>query len=172
MPRVTLRFAQPADGGVIARIQLAAWRATYGHLNPALVDSFDLEHTADTWATAAVDPARRLRLAEYDGTVIGYAASGAPDGDAEGPGELHAVYLLPSAHGLGAGRLLVEDALAWLVDSGYTECVLWVAEQNAHARGFYQHLGFRADDGRDVWRGLPIIRYRRPTPRPANRSAR
>jgi ribosomal protein S18 acetylase RimI-like enzyme len=164
VPEVILRPAEAADGGVIARIQLAAWRATYGHLNPAMVDGLDLERTTENWARAAVDATHRLRLAEYDGTRVGYAFSGSADGEADGVGELDAVYLLPSAQGLGVGRLLVEDALTGLADAGYAECVLWVADQNTHARGFYQHLGFRPDTGRDIWRGLPVVRYRRLLP--------
>lgn len=155
-----LRPAEAADGGVIARIQLAAWRATYGHLNPAMVDDLDLERTTENWARAAVDATRRLRLAEYDDTTVGYAFSGSAPGEADGVGELDAIYLLPSAQGLGVGRLLVEDALTGLADAGYAECVLWVADQNTNARGFYQYLGFRPDTGRDVWRGLPVVRYR------------
>lgn len=164
MPKVTLRPALPADGGVIANIQLTAWRATYGRLNPAMVDGLDLERTSGNWSRAAADPTRRLRLADRDGTTVGYAVSGPADGEPAGIGELDAVYLLPSAHGLGAGRLLVEDALTWLAEVGHAECVLWVADQNAHARGFYQHLGFRPDGGRDAWRGLQVVRYRRTLP--------
>lgn len=149
------------DGGTIAEIQLAAWRATYGQLNRAMVDGLNLERTADNWARAAVDPTRRLRLAESDGAVVGYAFSGSADGEADGIGELDAVYLDPKATGLGIGRLLLEDAMAGLVEDGYAECLLWVVEQNVHAQGFYRHLGFRFDGGRDVWRGLPVVRYRR-----------
>jgi hypothetical protein len=71
---------------------------------------------------------------------------------------------------VGVGRLLVEDALSALAGAGYADCLLWVANQNAHARGFYQHLGFRSDGGRDVWRGLRSsaiagsYRPRRPEP--------
>ena len=161
VPEIMLRPAEPADGGVIARVQLAAWRATYGDLNPAMVDGLDLERTTDNWARAAIDLTHRLQLAECDDTTVGYAFSGPADGQADSVGELDAVYLLPSAQGLGVGRLLVEDALSGLAGAGFAECLLWVADQNAHARGFYQHLGFRTDGGRDVWRGLPVVRYRR-----------
>jgi hypothetical protein len=41
-----LRAAESADGDVIARIQLVSWRATYGHLNPAMVANLDLERTS------------------------------------------------------------------------------------------------------------------------------
>ena len=159
MPEIVLRHAEVDDGGAVARVQLAAWRATYGHLNPAMVDGLDLERTAGNWARAAADPTHRLRLAECDAETVGYAFSGPQELQTDSVGELHAVYLLPSAQGLGLGRLLVEDALTWLADAGFTECLLWVVEHNAHARDFYQHLGFRPVGGRDVWRGLPVVCY-------------
>jgi ribosomal protein S18 acetylase RimI-like enzyme len=161
VPEIILRHAEPADGGVIARVQLAAWRATYGHLNPAMVDGLDLERTTENWARAAIDPTHRLRLAEREGTTVGYALSGPAEGEADSVGELDAAYLMPSAQGLGVGRLLVEDALSGLAEAGYAECVLWVVDQNARARGFYQHLGFLSDGRCDVWRGLSVGRYRR-----------
>ncbi len=163
MPAVVLRPAAPADGDLIAAIQLASWRATYGHLNPGLLEGFDLARTAANWAKAASDTTRRLRLAQHEGAVIGYAFSGPAEGEAAGIGELDAIYLLPTAHGLGAGRLLAQDALTGLSQTGHRECLAWVAVHNGHARGFYQHLDFHADGGSDVWRGLEVVRYRRPT---------
>lgn len=158
-----LRPATATDGSTIAEIQLAVWRTTYGHLNPALVDGLDLARTADNWARAATDPTHRLRLVERDGAVVGYAFSGPAGGEPDGIGELHAIYLKVSAQGLGAGRLLAQDALTGLAETGYTECILWVAEGNPQARGFYQRLGFRQDSGLDTWRGLPVVRYRMAT---------
>jgi L-amino acid N-acyltransferase YncA len=125
-----------------------------------MIDGFDLARTADNWAAAATDATHRVRVAECDGTTVGYAVSGPADDEAAGVGALNAVYLLPSAQGMGVGRLLVEDALAGLTRAGYGECIAWVADENTHARGFYQHLGFRFDGGRDTWRGLAIVRYR------------
>jgi ribosomal protein S18 acetylase RimI-like enzyme len=160
-----LRPATASDSNTIAEIQLAVWRTTYGHLNPAMVDGLDLTRTADNWARAAADPTHRLRLVEHDGMVVGYAYSGPAGGEPEGIGELHAIYLLGSAQGLGAGRLLAQDALTGLAEAGYAECILWVAEGNPRARGFYQRLGFRQDSGLDIWRGLPVVRYRLVTSR-------
>jgi ribosomal protein S18 acetylase RimI-like enzyme len=160
MPKIVLRTADAADGRAIARIQFEAWRATYAHLNSSIVDRFDLDRTADNWAGATVDSTLRVRLADLDDTTVGYALSGPTDPPEEGIGAIDAVYVLSSAHGSGVGRLLVEDALTALARSGYAECVLWVADQNAHARGFYEHLGFRDDGGRDTWHDLPVLRYR------------
>jgi ribosomal protein S18 acetylase RimI-like enzyme len=160
MPQIVLRFAQADDGDVVAAIQLAAWRATYGEMNPAMVDGLDLQRTAQNWSRAAADGTRRLQLAECDGEVVGYALSGTCEQQPDSVGEIDAVYLLPSAQGLGIGRLLVQDALKALAQEGFAECLLWVAEGNTHARSFYQHLGFRPDGARDVWRGLPVLCYR------------
>ncbi|GHJ44458.1 N-acetyltransferase [Catellatospora sp. TT07R-123] len=171
MPPLSLRPAVPADGPAIAAIQLAAWRATYGRLNPALVDGLDLDRTSANWARAAADPARRLRLAESGATAVGYALSGPAESGPDGTGEIDAVYLLPTAQGQGGGRLLVEDALLGLGEAGHGECVVWVVEQNAGARAFYERVGFRPDDGRDTWRGLPVVRYRAATPAVPRRQA-
>ena len=159
---LSLRVAEPADGEAIARIQLASWEATYGHLNRAMVDGLDLVRTAANWARAAEDPACRLGLAESGGTPIGCSLSGPAE---TGPdGELHAIYILPNMQRLGAGRLLVTDALSRLAAAGFTECILWVADANTNAQGFYRHLGFRADAAHDTWRSLPVTRYRRILP--------
>ncbi|MDI1461509.1 GNAT family N-acetyltransferase [Catellatospora sp. KI3] len=163
MRDIMLRAAGADDGPAIAAVQQTAWRATYGDLNPAMVDGLDPARTADNWARAAADPARRLRLAERDAKVVGYALSGPAESEPPGVGELDAVYLLPAAHGLGAGRLLVEDALTSLAGLGCDECVAWVVAANTRARGFYEHVGFRPDGGRGIWRGLNTVRYRAST---------
>jgi hypothetical protein len=45
VPGILLRPAEPADGGLSARIQLEAWTATYGLIAPAMTDAFDLART-------------------------------------------------------------------------------------------------------------------------------
>ncbi|MBB5868635.1 ribosomal protein S18 acetylase RimI-like enzyme [Allocatelliglobosispora scoriae] len=156
---LSLRVAEAADGEAIASIQLVSWEATYGHLNRAMVDGLDLVRTAANWARVAEDPAFRIGLVESGGVPIGCCLSGPAETGPEG--ELHAVYVLPAAQRLGAGRLLVTDGLAFLAAAGYAECVLWVVDANTNAQGFYRHLGFLAESARDTWRGLPVTRYRR-----------
>ncbi|TNU77286.1 GNAT family N-acetyltransferase [Miniimonas arenae] len=86
---VSVRPAQPADAEAIARIQLAAWRATLGE---QVVDGLDADAVAETWrraAGAAPDPRARVLVAVAGPTVVGFAAcapsSGSlrvPDGEA------------------------------------------------------------------------------------------
>ncbi len=56
---------------------------------------------------------------------------------------------------LGAGEGTLADEL------GFAEAVLWVLEANAPARAFYEHKGWRLDDGRRDTGWGPTVRYRR-----------
>lgn len=83
-------------------------------------------------------------------------------------GELYAIHLDPAEQGQGVGRLLMTDALATLRRRGWRQAGLWVYEQNAHARRFYERGGWRLDGAwRDGSIGATVSRqlyYRRPLP--------
>jgi ribosomal protein S18 acetylase RimI-like enzyme len=90
-------------------------------------------------------------------TVVGYAAFGPEQGlDGRprtargGPGparsraaELYALYVAPAYWSTGAGRALLSRVLAEAQAEGCPRIVLWVLEQNARARRFYERAGFR-----------------------------
>jgi GNAT superfamily N-acetyltransferase len=97
-------------------------------------------------------------------TVVGFAASGPANGDdVAGAGEVYAINVHPQRHGRGVGQALMADAMGWLAGGGHRECVLWVAEPSARSRRFYELIGFALDEGAtSEWRGMPIVRYRRP----------
>jgi ribosomal protein S18 acetylase RimI-like enzyme len=90
-------------------------------------------------------------------TVVGYAAFG-PEQGLDGrprtarPGprpaqslaaELYALYVAPAYWSTGAGRALMGRVLEEAQAEGYPRIVLWVLEQNARARRFYERAGFR-----------------------------
>ncbi len=72
------------------------------------------------------------------------------------PSHLH-IDLLPTSQGRGHGRALMERLLEALRRDGSAGVHLGVAEANARAIGFYEHLGFiplgEGQDGRAVWMG-------------------
>jgi ribosomal protein S18 acetylase RimI-like enzyme len=90
-------------------------------------------------------------------TVVGYAAFGPEQGldgrprtarggprPAQSPAaELYALYVAPAYWSTGAGRALMGRVLAEAQAKGYPRIVLWVLEQNARARRFYERAGFR-----------------------------
>lgn len=78
---------------------------------------------------------------------------------------MQAIYLLPEAWGLGAGRRLLDAVLAGLTRQNFRDVTLWVLEENLRARAFYEATGWTADGTvkRDAVAGVPVteLRYRR-----------
>ena len=76
--------------------------------------------------------------------------------------ELYALYVAPAHWSTGAGRALMGRVLAEAQAEGYPRIVLWVLEQNARARRFYERAGFRLR-GRthqlDWLGGIPEVCY-------------
>lgn len=160
-----IRAATPGDGRAIAGVQKETHAATYTRWVPDVVEGYDLDLAAENWARSATAEGSHVTVAEENGTVVGFCMSGPARGEGvEGAGEVYAIYVRPASHGTGIGRALMADALGWLADRGYPECVLWVAEPSTRTRRFYESLGFVLDDGvTEPWRnGLMTVRYRRP----------
>lgn len=65
---------------------------------------------------------------------------------APGTFELRKMYLRPEARGLGLGRRLLDEALAWLRDRAAEQLVLDTTEQMGRAIAFYESNGFVRDD--------------------------
>jgi RimJ/RimL family protein N-acetyltransferase len=78
---------------------------------------------------------------------------------------VYAIYLAPAAWSTGAGRALMDTALAGLRAGGYRRVVLWVLTGNARARRFYAKAGFAPDGATNILTGLggvEELRYARP----------
>jgi GNAT superfamily N-acetyltransferase len=146
-----IRAAVPADAAQIARVHVASWRAAYRGLLPdRYLERLSEDERTPTWRRR-IDgrrPDEVVLVAERGGAIVGFASAGPTrdrDADPRSVGEIYAVYLAPEEWGRGAGRKLLERAVAALRDAGFAHAGLWVLETNAHARGFYEHLGWRAD---------------------------
>ena len=61
-----------------------------------------------------------------------------------------ALYVEPSAWGLGGGRQLLDTAKASLYAAGFAAAALWVLETNLPARRFYERQGWAPDGARKV----------------------
>ena len=165
---MTIRDAVIADAGSIAEIRVSSWRATYAGVVPQpILEGLDVARN-ESWLRArlAAPGATSTLVVEEDDGLAGYALlAPAHDPDADGLGEIEAIYLAPGATGRGLGRALVEAALARLAAAGHEEAVLWVLTDNAGARRFYERCGFVPDGAARMldFDGTPIeeMRYRR-----------
>jgi GNAT superfamily N-acetyltransferase len=91
----------------------------------------------------AAEPRTHLLLTAHAGdTMIGSAAvQCVPD---PRRAQLRFVIVDPAWHGHGAGRALLEAALAWCRERGVETCFLWTVEGLPVSRAMYERAGFRA----------------------------
>lgn len=148
------RRATPADAGAIAAVHTAGWRSVYRGLLPdGFLDGLDLAaHTAH-WRTRLTDPRLPVLVAEGDdGPLDAFCALGPttdPDhAGAEGVWQIHQLYVSPARRGGGIGGRLFDAALDVARAEGARVLSLWVVEQNAAARRFYERHGMQPDGGR------------------------
>lgn len=159
-----VRPAVVADAPAIVTVRFASWRATYGQYLPEHVwDEIDVEAVTARFAQRLQDGALPTVVAEADGEVQAFAFFGpCRDEDLPHAGEVYALYAHPDHWSTGLGRALLPAAIDALA---VRPIALWVLENNARARRFYEIAGFRTDGARkpaDLLGGvqLPEIRYR------------
>ncbi len=152
-PAVAVREATPADAEAIARAHVRSWQVGYEGLMPRKVlgelSVYDrgrrwetiltADRSADTWTT----------VAEAGGEIVAFAGGGpSRDEDTAGGGELYAIYVAPEHWNEGVGSALMDDALRRLSVGGAAHATLWVLEDNARGRHFYERCGWSADGSR------------------------
>ena len=163
MGEVTVRRAGVEDAAAIAFVQVTGWHEAYtGRMPQSILDGLDVDRSTRGWHRVLegdTDPERgELWVAERDGEVIGFVASGGNrDDDALADSrEVYAIYVLAAHYGSGAGQSLLDAAI------GDHPASLWVLEDNPRARAFYARNGFVADGAvkdDDQW-GEPIREVR------------
>jgi GNAT superfamily N-acetyltransferase len=91
------------------------------------------------------DPAReRCWIAERDGQRLGCVFL--VKDEAEGVARLRLLMLEPEARGLGLGKRLVAECIAFARAVGYREVVLWTHAVLTAARGIYAAHGFELEE--------------------------
>ena len=86
----------------------------------------------------------RTEIGAFEGgKIVGTASFGASRWEKfRDYGEIVTIYLLPEHIGRGAGSALMERCISELKEQGYRKVLLWVLEENARARRFYEKHGF------------------------------
>lgn len=157
-----IRLARAEDIRPALMMKQQAWREAYGHLRG---EKFFEEHEANLdaevqWWERGIAAGAQFFLAELaDGTIVGLAG-GTPvideDKDTGVEIELGMLYVLSPLYGTGMGDHLLETVL------NHRDALVWVIEDNARARAFYEKHGFKADGASEQltgsWAGLREIR--------------
>lgn len=143
---VRIRVATAVDARAIAHVKVEGWRAAYRGIVPeAVLAGLSVDAIEREWAPGLAEtdgPMSAFVTEDANGQIAGFASCGPRrDGPEEYEGELYAIYLLPEAQGRGAGRELVRTVARRLAERGMRSMLLWVFEENAPARRFYERMG-------------------------------
>jgi GNAT superfamily N-acetyltransferase len=151
-----VRVASVDDAEAVAAVHVRSWQSAYRGLIPdAYLDALSVRRRREIWSRilAEADPPRTGAFVLQEGLdVIGFIHV-APTRDDDLPasiGEVTALYVAPSAWGVGGGRQLLDTAKASLKAAGFEAAALWVLETNLAARRFYVRQGWAPDGARKV----------------------
>jgi len=188
-----VRPEKPDDTDAVAALHVRAWQRGYAGIVP---DDFLATLDPAAWAqrrrerldTYRAGPFVSLVAADGTGRLGGFTTVGPYQND-QNPadidgahGQLLAIYVDPPLWGTGAGRALMDAAMAELTGRGYPDVRLWVLADNARARRFYERAGLTHDGTRAMFRldritgtadgaggGVELVevRYAARLPRPA-----
>ena len=159
---IALRPATAADVPALAALARDSFIAAFGDLyRPEDLALFlDQWRTEKAYRDALAEPATRIRLAELDGRLAGYAAVVLGEGFDERPppqparpAMLSQLYCAADATGHGLGAALIDwaigEARAWQADA----LQLSVFSENFGAQRFYRRYGFEHVADIDFWVG-------------------
>ena len=153
-PALLIRRALVGDARAIAEIGVLGWQAAYrGILPDDFLAGLAVPPRAVAWAAmleSDADAASPAWVAERDGVVVGYVSTGPPrDEDVPLPAaEVYAIYILPGAWRNGFGRALLGTAVEEWRGRLVTTLLLWVLEDNARGRRFYEGMAWAPDGSR------------------------
>jgi ribosomal protein S18 acetylase RimI-like enzyme len=179
---VTVRPATVDDVENVVRINVRAWQQAYAGIVPdEVLAALDgrvperVRRVRERWSSPEPTRWRTVLAQDADGGAVGFATygpyrvNGHDDSELDPTaGEVLAIYVDPDQQGRGAGRALMDEAVAELRRDGVTEVRLWVLTENAPARAFYERYGFVADGTNHFFRverpdgtpvDLPEVRY-------------
>lgn len=146
---IVYRTATVDDAEALARLGTDTFTDTFGHLyQPNDLEIFLQNHSSANWAKELADSAFAVRVAEVDGTMVGYAKLGPPHLPFEPRGEaaeLRQLYVLEEMKGQGVAHTLIEWVIERARERRADHLYLSVFTENLRARRFYEKLGFEPE---------------------------
>ena len=130
-----IREARPEDAQALATVQERASVAALGHIFPPELYPYPRQAIRRRWIKAIADPERRVLIAVIDDESAGAACVSEE--------WLEGLYVVPERWSTGLADALHEQALELVRALGSTRCHLWVLDDNARARRFYERRGWR-----------------------------
>ena len=142
---VCYREATVEDAAGIANVEVGSQQSAYRAFLPAShLDSMSICDQTQRWqgALQSGDPDRTV-VAVHNEKVIGFVRAGKCK-DA-GVGGITYLFVLPEYWGTGVGQALMSKATDIMRNFGFVSALLYVYQDNARGRRFYERLGWKPD---------------------------
>lgn len=173
-PSMHIRVAGGGDSTMIARLHATSWQHAYrGILGDEYLERRVFAERGEVWRERFLVPkaGQHVIVAEDQGEIVGFACAFGDEDDRWGT-MLDNLHTHPSHRGKGIGTMLIAEVASWSAENYPGKGLfLWVFDQNAAARQFYESLGGKpvgemtwiAPDGsavrelRYAWDGLDAL---------------
>lgn len=143
-----IRKAVMDDACALAKILSESWACAYKHIVPPveLARQCDLFNNSDRFRAMLQAPRGEFYIA-LDGDVPcgEFMFCKSRDEDLPDYAEIVSIYSIEPYWGSGLGCAMMKTALSKITDFNFSNVLLWVFEENARARNFYEKFGFVAD---------------------------
>jgi len=160
-----IRPAVLDDAPACAEIHSRGWEAAYADFIPAEAIAERRARRPTQWPEWLASGKSNHYVPVLDGQVVGFISLGQPNARENLPDctcEVGGLYLHPSVYRQGIGRKLMAFAEERAREKGKTAMMLWVFEDNALSRRFYEACGYRPDSAmeeHEYGRMLRSLRY-------------
>ena len=165
-----IELVSRATAAEVSRIYADSWKAAYRGIVP---QSYLDQLSPDRWTDKLGNSGHTAFREDYvllndDGVRVATSSiCAARDPAFAHWGEIMSLYVRPEYYRHGYGRALFSFVSNRLESAGFSRQYLWVLENNARARAFYETMDFRATENRTYWQvensRLAEIRYIRAT---------
>ena len=130
VPTLSTRLARVEDARDLETLWKLCWGFTYRGVIPEKALEKLGAVRSDAWFVSAIEKGNRIRLVTFGNDIIGFStygrnrATGLNRGDGK-DGEIYEIYVNPTYHGIGAGKLLLTDSLTDLADHDLDRTLIW-----------------------------------------------
>lgn len=139
MSEIIIRPATLEDRAFIRSVSERTWPSTYGHIISQEQIDFMLDWMySDASLAEQFAKGHQFYIASIEGEEIGFCSVSKEEGSAH---KLNKLYVLPTAHGTGSGKALLNKAIEVAKAEGSSSLFLQVNKHN-NAYTFYVKNGF------------------------------
>lgn len=139
MPGIKLRTIQKEDNVQLAQII----RDTLTEFKANKPGTVYYDETTDQLFELFQKPGSIYYVALMDDEIVGGGGIYPSDGLPNGTCELVKMYLLPEARGIGLGKRIIEECLAFAKENGYTQVYIESMPELENALKVYEKFGFK-----------------------------